>query len=106
MKITIRHYNETANNVIKKLTKHNKSFVNMVLYNATAYCLEQHLFERGKLEMVFINAKDFIPTSADATLEMINAILETHDIIMSTMTLDIAEFCTELYEKLFKEVDF
>lgn len=103
MRITIRHYNVTANNVIKKLTRHNKSFVNMLSYNATAYCLEQHLFKRGKFDVVYINEKDLIPTAAQATHEMIKTILETDNLFIASITLDIAEFCTELCNEFLRK---
>ena len=106
MKITIRYYNETVDSVINKLTKRNEQILDTLIYNATAHLIQQHLFELGKLDVAYINAKDFIPMTVSATKELIKSILNTNNLVVASLTLDIAEFCTELYEKLFKEVDF
>lgn len=106
MKITIRHYNETVDSVINKLTKRNDQILETLIYNATAHFIQNYLFELGKLEVAYINKKDFIPMTVSATKELLKSILETNNIVVASLTLDVAEFCTELYEKLFKEVDF
>lgn len=106
MKMTIRYYNETVDSVIHKLTKQNNQVMDTLIYNATAHLIQQHLFELGKLEVVYINKKDFIPMTVRATKELLNGILSTKNLVVASLTLDVAEFCTELYEKLFKEVDF
>ena len=106
MKVTIRHYNETVDSVIYKLTKQNNQILDTLIYNATAYLIQQYLFELGKLEVAYINKKDFIPMTVSATKELLKGILSTNNMVVASLTLDIAEFCTELHEKLFKEVDF
>lgn len=106
MKITIRYYNETVDSLINKLTKRNNQILETLIYNATAYLIQQYLFELGKLEVAYINKKDFIPMTVKATKELLTSILKTNNLVVASLTLDIAEFCTELHEKLFKEVDF
>lgn len=106
MKMTIRYYNETVDSVINKLTKRDNQILYTLIYNATAHLIQQYLFELGKLEVVYINKKDFIPMTVKATKELLTSILKTNNLIVASLTLDVAEFCTELYEKLFKEVDF
>lgn len=103
MKLTIRHYNETVDSVAHKLTKHDNNILDTLIYNATAHLIQQYLFELGKLDVVYINEKDFIPMTVRATEELLTSILKTHNLVLATLTLDIAEFCTELCEELFKE---
>lgn len=103
MKLTIRHYNETVDYVVHKLTKRDDQILDTLIYNATAHLIQQHLFELGKLEFVYINKKDFIPMTVRATNGLLLSILTTNNLIVTSLTLDIAEFCTELCEELFKE---
>lgn len=103
MKITIRYYNETVDSIVHKLTKHDDNILDTLIYNATAHLIQQHLFELGKLDVVYINKKDFIPMTVKATNELLLSILTTNNFVVASLTLDIAEFCTELCEELFKE---
>ena len=68
--------------------------------------VEDTLFERGKLEMVYMNEKDFIPMTAEATIELIDLLLEKKDRTIASWTLCVAEFCTLLCEEIFSEKDY
>lgn len=106
MKITIRHYNETANNVIKKLTNHKQTLLQKLVFSTTAYVVEDMLFECGKLDMVYMNEKDFIPLTAKACAELVELLLKSNNWLVASWTMDIAEFCTELCRELFSEKDY
>lgn len=103
MKITIRYYNESVDYVTNILTKRNNQILCTLIYNATAHLIQQYLFELGKLDVVYINKKDFIPMTVKATNELLLSILTTNNFVVASLTLDIAEFCTELCEELFKK---
>ena len=101
MKITTRYYNSCVKKTMKKLNNGN-NLLKTLLYNATAYIVESCLFEGGSYnEVVYINKKDFIEITANATLEIVDLILHIKDLVIATeLTLDVAEFCTELCEEI------
>ena len=107
MKITTRYYNECVNKTMKKLNKDN-NLLKTLLYNASAYIVESCLFEGGRYnEVTYFNDKDFIETTAKATLEIVDTILHIKDLVIATeLTLDVAEFCTELCEEIFRRKDY
>ena len=107
MKITTIYYNECVKKTMKKLNKDN-NLLKTLLYNAIAYIVERYLFEGGRYyEAIYFNDKDFIETSANATLEIVDTILHIKDLVIATeLTLDVAEFCTELSEEIFKRKDY
>ena len=78
------------------------------MYNASAYIVESCLFEGGRYnEVTYFNDKDFIETTAKATLEIVDTILHIKDLVIATeLTLDVAEFCTELCEEIFRRKDY
>lgn len=106
MKITIRYYKQCVNKTIKRLTRHKKTLLDTLVLNATAYMVENTLFERGNLDMVCMNEKDFIPMTAKATVDLICLLLEKKDRTIVSWTLCVAEFCTLLYEEIFSEKDY
>lgn len=101
MKITTRYYKECVNKTIKRLTRHKQTLLDILVLNATAYMVEDMLFERGKLDMAYTNEKDFITMSAEATIDLVNLLLEKKDRKVATWTLCVAEFCTDLCEEIF-----
>lgn len=105
MKITTRYYKECVNKTIKRLTRHKQTLLDTLVLNATAYMVEDMIFESGKLDMVYMNEKDFIPTSAEATIDLVNLLLENKDIKVATWALCVVEFCTELCEEIFRRKD-
>ena len=107
MKITTIYYNECVNKTMKRLNNDN-NWLKTIVYNATAYSVERWLFEGGKYdEAIYFNDKDFIETTANATLEIVDSLLQTKDLIIATkLTLQVAEFCTELCEEIFKRKDY
>lgn len=107
MKVTNKYYNECVNKTMKKLNNEN-NWIKTLVYNATAYSVERCLFEGGRYyETIYFNDKDFIETAANATLEIVNSLLQTKDLIITTkLTLDVAEFCTELCEEIFRRKDY
>ena len=107
MKISITYYNECVNKTMKKLNKDN-NLLKTLLYNTTAYIVERCLFEGGRYnEVIYFNDKDFIETTANATLEIVDTILHIKDLFIATeLTLDVAEFCTELCKEIFKRKDY
>lgn len=107
MKITIRYFNECANKIMKRLNK-DSNLLKTLVHNATAYSVERWLFENGKCnEVIYFNEKDFIEETANATLEIVDSILQTKDLIITArLTLEVAEFCTELSEEIFKRKDY
>ena len=106
MKITTRYYKQCVNKTIKRLTRHKQTLLDTLVLNATAYMVEDMLFERGKLDMVYMNEKDFIPMSAKATIELIDLLLEKKDRKVAIWTLYVAEFCTDLCEEIFNERNY
>ena len=106
MKITTRYYKECVNKTIKRLTRHKQTLLDTLVLNATAYMVEDMLFERGKLDMVYMNEKDFIPMSAKATIDLIDLLLEKKNISIASWTLCVAEFCTLLCEEIFNERNY
>ena len=106
MKITTRYYKECVNKTIKRLTRHKQTLLDTLVLNTTAYMVEDMLFERGKLDMVYMNEKDFIPMSAKATIDLIDLLLEKKNITIATWVLCVAEFCTLLCEEIFSEKDY
>ena len=107
MKITSRYYNECVKKTMKKLNKDN-NLLKTLLYNATAYIVDSCLFEDGRYnEVIYFNDKDFIETTANATLEIVDTILHIKELVIATeLTLDVAEFCTELCEEIFRRKDY
>ena len=106
MKITTRYYKECVNKTIKKLTRNRQTLLETLVFNATAYMVEDSLFERGKLDVVYMNEKDFTPMSAKASVELIELLLEIEDITISSWSLGVAEFCTNLCEEIFNERNY
>lgn len=107
MKITIRYFNECVKKTMKKLNNNNICIKTLV-YNATAYSVEQWLFGGGGYnETIYFNEKDFIEDTAKATLELVDTMLQSKDLVIATsLTLYVAEFCTELCEEIFKRKDY
>ena len=107
MKITTRYYNECVMKTMKKLNNNNICIKTLV-YNATAYSVEQWLFGCGRYdETTNFNEKDFIEETARATLEIVDTILHIKDLFIATeLTLYVAEFCTELCEEIFRRKDY
>lgn len=106
MKITTRYYKQCVNKTISKLTNHKQTLLEKLVLSTTAYVVEDMLFEYGKLDMVYMNKKDFIPLSAKACVELIELLLKVEDITVSSWTLCVAEFCTVLCEEIFNEKDY
>lgn len=104
--MTIRYYKECVNKTIKRLTNHRQTLLEKLVLSTTAYVVEDTLFEYGKLDMVYINKKDFIPLTAKACVELIELLLKVEDITISSWSLCVAEFCTELCRELFSEKDY
>lgn len=106
MKITTRYYNECVKKTMKKLNN-NSICIKTLVYNATAYGVEQWLFGGGKYnDIIYFNEKDFIEDTAKATLELVDSMLQSKDLVIATsLTLYVAEFCTELCEEIFKRKD-
>lgn len=107
MKITTRYYNACVKKTMKKLNNDN-NLLKTLLYNTAAYSVERCLFEGGRYnEVIYFNDKDFIETAANATLEIVDLILHIKDLVIATeLTLDVAEFCTELCEEIFRRKDY
>ena len=92
---------------MKKLNNNNICIKTLV-YNATAYRVEQWLFVDGRYnETIHFNEKDFIADTAKAPLEIVDSMLQSKDLFIATeLTLYVAEFCTELCEEIFSRKDY